>query len=183
MKQIDLQLTAGNSKGNRRELDYYPTPKDVTVALMRFITNNSLLQPGSTIWEPACGEMAISDVIKDFGHNVFSSDIQTGNDYLQTPPPYRFDGIITNPPFKQSELFIKKATEEAPLVAMLLKSQYWHAKKRTSLFKQSPPAFILALNWRPDFLSGERGGQPTMEVIWTLWVRGIDDTRYKILEK
>ena len=37
MRQIDLQLTAGNNKGNRRELDFYPTPPEVTIALMDFL--------------------------------------------------------------------------------------------------------------------------------------------------
>jgi hypothetical protein len=66
---------------------------------------------------------------------------------------------------------------------MVLKSQYWHAKKRSELFIKNPPAFVLALNWRPDFLDGERGGASTMEVLWTVWLKGQTDTRYRILPR
>jgi hypothetical protein len=51
---------------------------------------------------------------------------------------------------------------------MLLKSQYWHAAKRHQLFNTHTPAYILPLTWRPDFMFGERGGAPTMDVLWTV---------------
>ena len=65
MNQIDLQLTAGNNKGNRRELDFYPTPPEATIALMDFL---NLAE--KTIWECACGNNAMSSVIEKYGHNV-----------------------------------------------------------------------------------------------------------------
>lgn len=37
MNQLDLQLTAGNNKDNRRDLDFYPTPPEATIALMNFL--------------------------------------------------------------------------------------------------------------------------------------------------
>ena len=171
MKQETLQLTTGGLKENRRELDFYPTPKDVTIALMEFLK----LKP-CNVWEPACGNLAMSNVIESYGHNVRSTDIQTGNDYLITEG--FADAIITNPPFALSQKFIEKALKEADIVAMLLKCQYWHAKKRYDLFRNNPPAYVLPLTWRPDFMDGEKGGSPTMEVHWTVWMKDDHVTKY-----
>ena len=180
---MSITLTTGGSSNKRRELDFYPTPPEVTRALMLFLA----LTPG-VIWEPACGDGAMAGVIREHGHEVISSDIrQTGYgegevDFL-TALPRTCDAIITNPPFAQAEAFIRKAVGIAPITAMLLKSQYWHAQKRQSLFSEHPPAFILPLTWRPDFMNGERGGAPTMECLWTVWMDGQTDTRYRLLPK
>lgn len=178
----------------RREADFYPTPANVTHAIMRFLHGHDFIAPRSTIWDPACGNGAMSRVLEGYGHNVRSTDIredcgygQGGMDYLAISG--EADAIITNPPFVLASEFITKSIGEAPLVAMLLKSQYWHAEKRTKLFADYPPAYVLALNWRPDFKEAEniaskgKKGAPLMEVLWTVWIRGQTDTRYRILSK
>jgi len=178
-----VNLTNQSGVNKRRELDYYPTPPNVTHALMRFLT----LTP-CQIWEPACGDGSMSKVLEQCGHTVYSSDIREtgygsgGIDFLNCRRA-DFDAIITNPPFVLSENFIRHALIQVPVVAMLLKSQYWHAAKRVTLFTDHPPAFVLPLTWRPDFMGGERGGAPTMEVHWTVWIRGQTDTRFRLLEK
>lgn len=124
----------GNN-GNRREHDFYPTPDDVTYCLMDFLK----LKP-CKIWEPAAGNNAMVNVMKRYGHEVVATDINTGQDFFSTT--IECDAIITNPPF------IEKSLKEADVVCMVLKSQYWHAKKRIELFKTNPPAYILPLTWR-----------------------------------
>ena len=185
-----INLTGGGKKANRRALDFYPTPPDVTNALLKGICFHV---PKGMMWEPACGNGTMSEVLKLTGNEVISTDIE--GDYadmlldftrpVKYPITPRIKAIVTNPPFALSEAFIRKALSfpDVEFVAMLLKSQYWHAKKRGDLFKEFPPAFVLALNWRPDFLNGARGGAPTMECIWTVWIKGITDARYMILEK
>lgn len=131
MKALNLANSSTDNK--RRELDYYPTPQDVTHALMRFLD----LSP-RTIWEPACGNGAMSDVLEQYGHTVISSDIrhtgygEGGVDFLSASR--KCDAVITNPPFNISENFIRHALANAKTIAMVLKSQYWHAKKRAALF-------------------------------------------------
>lgn len=183
MKGMNL---ANNSTTNERaDKDFYPTPPLVTKALMDFLS----IPQESVIWEPACGDGAMSKVIESYGNTVISTDIRVDSGYgtggidFLTAEPMECSAIITNPPFKLSEQFIIKALDVAPMVCMLLKSQYWHAEKRTKLFASYPPAYVLALNWRPDFLNGKRGGAPTMECLWTVWVKGQSDTKYRILEK
>ena len=174
MGQIDLQLTGGNRNKNRRELDFYATPSNVTIALMEFF---KFKLKSSIIWEPACGIGNIQKVLESYGHTVIGTDILTGVDYLKVPKK-EIDAIITNPPFNLSEKFIEKSLKEADFVAYLLKSQYWHSKKRYNLFIKNPPSYILPLTWRPDFLNGERGGNPTMEILWTVWIKGNKESKY-----
>lgn len=121
-------------------------------------------------------------VFDEYGHISVGTDIQGGNDYLKEERPILLDAIITNPPFSLSEKFIRKACEEAPLVAMLLKSQYWHAKSRYSLYYSNVPTYILPLTWRPNFTGREKAA-PTMEVAWTVWVKGNHDGKYRPLLK
>jgi hypothetical protein len=175
---------AGDSRVNkRRELDFYPTPPDATQALI-----NTGLIPKGCLWEPACGEGHMAEVFKANGFQVVASDITPGygveKNFLETGLPYEGCSIVTNPPFNISHNFIEHCAElKAPVFAMLLKSQYWHSKKRIALFEKNPPSHILALTWRLDFCFGERGGAPTMECIWCVWTEGATETKYQLLKK
>lgn len=173
------ELTGAAGLYSRRKLDFYPTPNDVTQALLDFLRLDKTL----TIWEPACGSGKMSQVIENNGYNVVSTDIakecygEAATDYL-TATRSGIDAIITNPPFALSESFIKKAKKDAPIFAFLLKSQYWHARKRLPLFNQYQPTYLLPLTWRPDFLNGSRGGASIMEVFWCVWLSVDRVTKY-----
>src|SRR5690606_32590086 len=92
--------------------------------------------------------------------------------------------IITNPPFRDSVAFINRAIQIGKPFAYLLKSQYWHARNKTELFNKFRPKYVLALNWRPDFHFGKKGGSPTMECLWVVWdSRPSETTEYHILSK
>ena len=174
-------MIGGGPKEKREVNDFYPTPIEVTHAFMQWLKIGS----GAFIREPCCGDGMMSKVIESYGHNVYSSDIvssgygTSGVDFLISPPVY-CDAIITNPPFNLAEKVIRRALFQAPLVAVVLKATYWHAKTRQELFKEYPPAYILPLTWRPDFMGG---GAPTMDFMWTLWRRGDTVTKYQPLDK
>lgn len=109
--------------------------------------------------------------LSENGYSVIPSDLFTYDhtDFTEATS-LRGDIIVTNPPFNRSEEFIRKAWELKPQAfAFLLKSQYWHSSKRYKLFEEMPPTAVLPLTWRPDFLFGQKGGSPTMEVLWTVW--------------
>jgi hypothetical protein len=160
---------------DRKDADFYPTPGDVTQALL------DALGPQKAplkIWEPACGTGEMSRVLRYNGHGVYSSDIRhtgygrAGVDFLKVrlhPDSDEIDAIISNPPFTLAEEFIRCALEHAPLVAMLLKSNYWHTKRGKALFADHPPTMEYKLTWRPAFLAKERGNSPLMDCSWNVW--------------
>ena len=83
-----------------------------------------------------------------WGYQVTGTDISMGQDFL-TVSPVSCDWIITNPPFSLSEVFIRRCQYIGKPFALLLKSQFWHARKRLELFQEDPPAWVLPLTWRP----------------------------------
>lgn len=178
-------IVGAQKNHKRKAADFYPSPPDVTHALMEFLR----LPKGTVIWEPACGDGDMSCILEEHGHQVISTDLRDdvwygkgGTDYL-THPEIEVDWIITNPPFNLAESFIRKSLSITTNVAMLLKSQYWHAAGRLKLFADHPPAFVLPLTWRPAFLEAERGSSPLMDVIWVVWQGEPEYTKFKPLQR
>lgn len=178
-------ILANKSADDRPSTDFYPTPPEATVALMNFLN----LPKDQVIWEPACGEGHMSKTVESLGYQVISTELnqtsygENGVDFLECEPR-ECSWIITNPPFKISIDFIKRCIELGKPFALLLKSQYWHAKNKTELFNHYKPKYVLPLNWRPDFHFGSKGGSPTMECIWVVWDSNPSlKTEYTILNK
>jgi hypothetical protein len=185
-----MSVTLANSSAanwrDRPATDFYPTPPDVTQALIDFL----VLPTELTLWEPACGDGHMVNVLRANGYVVRDSDIKTGTNFLDVQEcPESF--ILTNPPFNQAEAFIRHANDLKPECgfSFLLKSQYWHSASRLKLFREMRPQFVLPLTWRPDFLFGAKSGSPTMEVLWTVWINQEweecyeGETIYNLLER
>ena len=172
------RMIGGNPGGKRADSDFYPTPPDVTEALLDFLD----LPPYTAIWEPACGDGHMVDVMRKHDLHVIASDIRYGMDFL-TAENQDCDWIITNPPFSLADEFVERCIASGKPFALLLKSQYWHAKKRLALFRDCPPTFVCPLTWRPDFLFEQEGKHsPLMDVMWVIWERG-SLVRYVPLER
>lgn len=186
------EVLANRSSQSRSKTDFYPTPPDVTIALLDFLEMDGILCPSEhIILEPACGNGKMVDAMLERGYSVkysdlfptgYRGDIQAVN-FLTAPMDTSVDWIITNPPFSQADQFIHHCLELDKPFAFLLKSQFWHAKSRLELFRKHPPAYVLPLTWRPDFLWGAKSGSPTMEVIWTVWLGDECITEYHPLPK
>lgn len=161
------QICGGNSEYGRVAADFYPTPPEATTALLDFLK----LPISIRIWEPACGAGDMVDAIKSKGYECVGTDIQSGTDFLVCDVPENVGAIITNPPFCLADKFIHRCCEHNLPFALLVKSQYFQAQKRFSLFWDKQPAFILPLCWRVDFLKKTRGkGNPPMDVMWVVWM-------------
>lgn len=166
-------IAGGAGEYERNESDFYTTPKEVTIALMKFLN----LSRYTEILEPACGEGHITKALNDMGYEMVESrDLRNtgfgdcGFDYLKIKEPAWWGLIITNPPFNLAEEFIRKALGEGKIVAMLLKAHYWHAQGRYWLFHNRTPTYVLPLAWRPN-MSPDRGSSATMDFQWTVWVK------------
>lgn len=161
-----------SSNHERDPVDWYPTPPDVTQALLEAFPR---LAKGD-VCEPACGDGSMARVIRTYGAYVVASDLhdhgygRTGINFLDVKPGATFiNAIITNPPFNLAAEFIEHARTFNVPVAMLLKATFWNVK-RNGLFERHKPSHICPLTWRPNF-KPERGSSPTMDVIWTVWMR------------
>lgn len=165
---LGVMFTGGNPAEGRQEDDYYATPPECVVALLKA----EKFQGG--FFEPACGDGAISKVLTRVSNHVVSSDLVdrgygTQANFLATrelPAP----NILTNPPFNVAVDFIRHGLSLGPeKMALLLKAEYFHAKERYALFCEHPPAMVYPLLWRPDFLGK---GRPVMSVCWFVWHKG-----------
>lgn len=98
---------------------YYATPPEATeLFLNNFRDTNSLKK----VWEPACGEGHISEVLLDYMIDVRSTDkVDRGYgevlDFLNCGETYFYGSIITNPPFDRDLKipFLEKALEVVPV--------------------------------------------------------------------
>lgn len=179
---IGSKIAGGNSSIGRKESDFYPTPWEATHAILRFLNENCKVAiSATTIWEPACGNGDMSNEMREIGFDVIATDIRQGVDFLKAEL-VPCDWIITNPPFSNAGLFIERCIKHEKPFALLLKCQYWHARKRLELFQKYPPSHILPLTWRVNFLPDKENASPLMDVMWVVW-DGTHDTRYIPLKK
>ena len=182
---LEGNMLANRSHADRKASDFYETPEDVTRALMHFL---GPIERDLIFWECAAGAGRMARVLREGKNKVIESDLdrEPSVDFLScVAMPEDANFIITNPPFNLAAQFIRKAMELKPThgFAFLLKSQFWHASSRLALFESSCPSFVLPLTWRPDFCFGERGGAPTMECLWTVWLPATARTIYQPLSK
>jgi hypothetical protein len=160
----------GTSKG-RSAHDFYPTPPLATESLLE------KEQFSGTVFEPACGEGAISKILVGQGFNVTSSDLidrgygATGVDFLSFAG-LKYDNIITNPPYCLAERFLEVALETANhKVAFLLKLAFLEGIKRQKIFLATPIARVYVFSKRLSFY---RDGKKTknsgmMAFAWFVW--------------
>lgn len=104
----------------------YETPACATKALLR-------VEPlPYRIWEPCAGRGAIARILRDRGHDVIASDIMAyeGRDRQIAAPfdflearraPFGREAIVTNPPFKLANEFIRHGLTLVPKVVVLLR--------------------------------------------------------------
>ena len=162
----------------REENDYYATdPKAIDLLLKHEHFNQN-------IWECACGEGNLSERLKQYGFNVYSTDlIDRGYpdeiiDFLKSDNKW-FGDIITNPPFKYTTEFILKALESVQMgnkVAMFLKMNYLSGKARyKEIYSKFPPQKVYvftgkiacAKNNQQELFKGS-----VMDYVWMVWEKG-----------
>jgi hypothetical protein len=144
-----------NVEGYAREKDdWFPTPPLATEKLLSVETFDGPL------WEPACGDGAISKVLINHGYEVISSDLvdrgygESPIDFLMEWTP-RAPNICTNPPFKLAVPFVQQSLHMTTgKVAMLLKLAFLEGQERAALFQSSPLARVWVFSRRLAFVPG-----------------------------
>ena len=161
-------MSQRDSGYQRIERDSYETPEWVTLALVPH------LKPGTFIWEPACGSGKMVRPLKASGFSVLPTDISDKDhtDFLQSEGASS-EGIVTNPPYALAKEFIEHSLElmkPVPgFVAMLLRTDYDHAKTRQHLFSGCAAfAKKLVLTKRIKWFE-DSTGQPSFNHAWYIW--------------
>ena len=109
-----------------RGADLYETPPAAVRALL------AVEELPRRIWEPCAGRGAIVRELIDAGHRVTASDLHSwpdadpgimgGRDFFRIDrAPIGCSCIVTNPPFKAADGFVRHGLELVPLVVVLLR--------------------------------------------------------------
>lgn len=126
-------------------LDDFPTPPWATRALVEHIIGVEDVQ-NLTVLEPACGRGYMSETLGEYFREVTSSDIFSygygeEKDFLfYQDKNLAFDWVITNPPFKLAEEFVKHGLRLAKVgVAVLVRTVFIESVGRYErLFRDNP---------------------------------------------
>lgn len=183
-KSIYATLAASNHTTKEREInDYYATEPKALELLLELETFSPY------VWECACGEGHLSEVLKSHGYKVRSSDIvnrgYVGTETLDFLKIRKEDikqdvprDIITNPPYKYAKEFVEHALNismDSTKIAMFLKVQFLEGKARRKLFDKHPPKIIYVASSRLNCaMNGEFEKYPSSAVAyaWFIWEKG-----------
>lgn len=151
--------------------DFYPTPIWATKALLENEPFNG------DIWECACGDGSMSEVLKEYNNEVFSSDLydrgygEPGIDFTQEKR--QISNIITNPPFHSAEEFVEAGLRNATSkVALLLRLAFLEGiKRQKNIFATTPPTTVWVFSERITFYpkGAVRNGSGTTAYAWFVW--------------
>lgn len=160
----------------RQRDDFYRTPAVATHALLSVETFSG------PIWECACGDGAISDVLEQRAFSVVSSDLldrgfgQPRVDFLMEWK-LRAPQIVTNPPFKLADAFVLHALELGAEKIAIFQKTTWlaGAQRHKTLWKPFPPVRVWQFSrrltlWRGDEVGADKGGM--IDFAWFVWERG-----------
>jgi hypothetical protein len=164
-------------------LDFFPTPPWATRALMETLSARGYVYHRSTVWEPACGEGHMAEVLREYFATVDASDIHDyGRGYrvgdfcgtlLRSETASQPDWIITNPPYNAAAEFLVRALEEAWAgVALLLRISWLEGAERYhTIFTRHPPTTVAVFAGRVSMVKGcwdPDASRPT-SYAWFIW--------------
>lgn len=151
--------------------DYFPTPAWATHAL----ADNEKF--AGEIWESACGNGAMADVLKLYGNKVAGSDLydrgygDAGVDFLDCNRSAA--NIVTNPPYNCAEGFVRSGLEKADRkFALLLRLAFLEgANRQRTIFSKSPPSRVWIFSERITFYPANavQKGTGTTAYAWFVW--------------
>lgn len=151
--------------------DFFPTPAWATHAL---IDNEEFV---GDIWECACGNGAMSNVLETTGNKVISSDLidrgygEGDHDFLHSRR--KAANIVTNPPYNAAEGFVHSGLERASKkFALLLRLAFLEgANRQRTIFTEAPPSRVWVFSERITFYpaGATPRGSGTTAYAWFVW--------------
>lgn len=183
--------TVGKPKYERAALDFYPTPRDVTMSLLN--TEAVALPSSTVVWEPCAGNGAIVNVLREQGYVVRTSDIKQYEGFVldDTVSLYSLDAypfstgqhitLITNPPYEDSRDFIAHALSLANVDEwwFLLRHEWDAPAKSLPLVQHEHFMGKYVLKKRPRWIEGTTTA-PRFPYAWYRWQRGYEGSPYLV---
>lgn len=194
--ESDPALYASNYE--RQPNDRYWTEPWVTNLLLQKL-GGRLLDMDGYIWDPAAGRGDMSSILLDYGLDVVASDIDLSEFDSASCPCFESDfrtaidmidiampginsddlkAVICNPPFgKLADIFLRQMLETKSLevVALLLRSEFNSAGKRSELFDEKAKfkfAYEIVITKRPRWdwwFREEPEASPRHNFSWFVW--------------
>ena len=182
-----LSLIMGARNGaleSREENDYYATdPRALELFLDKFYEDGERL--ADKVWECACGEGHLVNVLKRYGYEVFCSDIIDRGcegakimNFLNAGCKWYGD-ILTNPPYKHAKEFVLEALDSIDnghKVIFFLKCQFLEGQDRfKSIFKDYPPKYVYVHSARQNCAKNgafDKYISATLCYCWFVWKKG-----------
>ena len=146
------------------------TPVEAVTPLLGYLPE--VMDHEITAWE-CCdsGSSNITNVLKEHGYKVLSTDIKTGFDFLNETMSEdvlaTIDFIITNPPYSLKDEFIRKCYEYQKPFALLLPLTALEGIERGKMFNEYGIS-VVVLDKRIDFTGKKSCWFNTSWFVWNL---------------
>ena len=194
-------MSSTNRGGIRNVSDYYVTPiRDIMLFLNEFnlVIPDLLSQKDIKILDPCAGgdsfhEMSYPKVLELRGvpkENITTVDTRDDSragfigDYFDLSFEYKFDLVITNPPFSHALPIIKKTFTEVKsggYVIMLLRLNFFGSQMRFPFWQKHLPLYCFVHHKRMSFT--DVGGTDSIEYMHAVWQvdNKVDFTKLKVI--
>ena len=129
--------------------DEFYTPKEAIYPLLKYLDKNKIY------WE--CTDFGDSNIRKVLVKNGFKviATKKEEIDFLKDDPLFKFDVIITNPPYSIKDKFIRRCYELNKPFMLLLPITALEGKERNKLYKEKGIELIV-LNKRINFMKDKK---------------------------
>lgn len=190
---VDGEAVRSNERPRQKD-DFEATTPEAIDSFIAF--EGQRLRQFGHVWEPAAGDGACVRPLREFGLDVFASDlvdrgcgawISSFYDFIHPMPEW---AIVTNPPFQETNwrdakgrwLYHALDTLKVPYMALLLPITAFAAGGFADFWDRHAPARVYLMRWKIDF-TGE--GAPSANHCWYVWDGYTDpaDTRLLMMDR
>lgn len=182
-KSTFVTLGASNHSDGEREVnDFYATDPQALEIFLKALDRDGI-KLHHYIWECACGMGHLSNVLKNKGYEVYSTDLINrgygigGIDFLDSTP-FGIDDILTNPPYKYAKEFVEHSLDilkDGCYCVMFLKIQFLEGQERRKLFDKYPPKYVYVNSARQTcYINGDMSNKMSSATCycWFIWEKG-----------
>lgn len=171
-----------NPNADRQKEDFYATEPSALILFIEKLKTDGITI-NNNVWECACGQRHLANVLLDYKHEVKMTDLikriegVVEQDFLQSIDVFNGD-ILTNPPFCLAEKFVEKSIsllQNNNKLFLFLKIQFLEGQKRKELFKKYPPKYVYCYSSRQKCAKDgefEKYTATTQFYAWYIWEKG-----------